>query len=35
MKMLNKEEKLMSDFIKLCLEIDPSSRLSCEQALKH
>lgn len=33
--MLSSEEKNMVDFVKRCLEIDPSKRMTCEEALRH
>lgn len=32
---LDTEEKLMADFIKRCLHIDPRKRMTCEDALRH
>lgn len=32
---LDEEEKLMADFIKKCLQVDPTKRMTCEDALRH
>lgn len=33
--MLSRDEQLMVDFIRQCLQIDPTSRIQCEEALRH
>ena len=32
---LSKDEINMVDFIKRCLDIDPSKRMTCEEAMRH
>jgi serine/threonine protein kinase len=32
---LSSEEKVMMDFLKRCLEIDPKMRITCEEAIRH
>jgi serine/threonine protein kinase len=32
---LSTEEKLMVDFVRRCLEIDPTKRMTCDEAIRH
>jgi serine/threonine protein kinase len=32
---LTVEERMMADFIKRCLQIDPTKRITCEEAIRH
>ena len=32
---LDPDEKCMVDFIKRCLNVDPSKRMTCEEAIRH
>jgi len=32
---LTNEERTMMDFIKQCLQIDPTKRMTCEEAIRH
>lgn len=32
---LTDDEKKMVDFIKRCLQIDPTKRITCEEAIRH
>jgi len=34
-EMLSRDEQLMVDFVKACLQIDPSTRMQAEEALRH
>lgn len=32
---LSQDERLMVDFIRRCLEIDPAKRITCDEAIRH
>lgn len=32
---LSNDERLMVDFIRRCLQIDPTKRITCEEAIRH
>jgi serine/threonine protein kinase len=35
MECLDEEERTLADFVMKCIVLDPSKRMSCEDALKH